>query len=268
MATIERVISKVIRLWRNWKFLTEPVIDPKVWHEVPNKHVAGAKGLGQIDERTDRDGQTQITQHNQFGILGLKERARRVEVVDTTDKSVLLALAPALSLALVEVVASDISHEVVGPTNQLLAYKVNEGHDGCFFAKLAKLVDHSAESGSLLLAGAWDEHHVSLHVARCLVVLAVRNLPAEVRNEEGRMQDPSDSVVEDLGCAEGLVTTFVSQNPNTSGEKTLHDAIQPPECHTDRGLRNVLWRHVVMEQVERGSEENNVTEDIVESLGS
>jgi hypothetical protein len=181
-----------------WMLLTEPVVDPKVWHKVPNKHVVRAKGLAQVNKRTDRDGQTNVAQHNEFGVLGFKERASRVEVVDTVEETVLLALASTFSLALMEVVASNVGHKVVGPTNQLLADEMKQSHDGSLFTKFSKLMNQPAKSASLLFTGARDENHVSLHVAGCLVVLAVGDLPAEVRNEESRVKDPANSVVENL----------------------------------------------------------------------
>jgi hypothetical protein len=58
----------------------------------------------------------------------------------------------------------------------------------------------------------------------------------------------------------------MSQHPDASGKESLHDAIQTPKSCSDGSLGNVLGRHVVVENVESGTKENNVAEDVVETL--
>lgn len=129
----------------------------------------------------------------------LVQGAGGVEVVDTAEQAVLLALALALDLALVVVVAGDVSHEVHGPSTELLADGVEQGVDGSLVSQLGDLVDRLADTGGVDLAGLGYEDHVALHVAGGLVVLAVGDLPGEVGNEEERVADPADSVIEHLG---------------------------------------------------------------------
>ncbi|KAK5635523.1 hypothetical protein RRF57_011235 [Xylaria bambusicola] len=220
-------------------------------NEVPHEKVGPAKVVAQIDKDRDGDGETKVAQKDQLGILGLVQRAARVEVVDAIEQAVLLALSSTLRLALVVVVASDVGQE-------LLTEKHDEGHDWGLFAQLRKFVGQLAETGGLLLTSLGYEDHVALHVAGSLVVLAVRNLPAK---------DPANSVVEDLGRAESLVAALVSQNPHTGAEQTLDKCVEGPEQgpHGRRG--DVLWGHVVVEEVEGGTQTHNVAGNIVEARG-
>ncbi len=149
------------------------MVDPEVRNEVPHEEVGPAKVVAQIDEDGHGDGDADVAQDNQLGILGLVERAARVEVVDAGEPAVLLALAPALGLALVVVVAGDVGHKVVGPADQLLADEHDQGHDGGLLTQLGQLVGQLAEPGGLLLAGLGHEDHVAPYVAGGLVVLAV-----------------------------------------------------------------------------------------------
>jgi hypothetical protein len=55
------------------------------------------------------------------------------------------------------------------------------------------------------------------------VVSSVRNSPRVIRHKENRVKNPSDSVVDVLGRGEGLVTTFVGNDPETGSKETHGD---------------------------------------------
>lgn len=187
-------------------------------------------------------------------------------MVNAAAGPVVLALATALSLALVVVVASDVGQEVVGPADELLADEHEQGVDGGLLGQLGQLVDHLAEAGGLLLAGAGHEDHVALEVAGGLVVLAVGHLPREVWHKQGRVQDPADDVVVQLGGRESLVAALVGQDPEAGAEEALHEGVQAPEGEAERVRGDVLWRDEVVEEVECGGEAGHVTEDIAHAL--
>lgn len=229
---------------------TKPMVHPEVWEEVPNEQVVPAKSVTKIDETGDGDSETQVAQENQLGVLSLVQRTAGVEVANATSKAVVLALAAALALALVVVVAGDVGQEVVGPTNQLLANQVDEGDDGGLLAELRQFVGQASDPARPLLARLGYEDHVPRHVSGSLVVLAVRNFPAEVGHEQRRVQDPTDGVVEDLGRAEGLVAAFVSEDPNTGAEEPLDESVHTPEHRANGGRGDVLGRQVGVEEVE------------------
>ena len=244
------------------------MVDPEIRNEVPHEQVGPAEVVAEVDESGDGNGETDVAQHDQLSILGLVERTAWVKVVDTVEETVLLALSATLELALVVVMASDIGQEVVGPANQLLTKKHDQGYNGGLLAELGQLMGQLAEARSLLLASLGYEDHVTLDVTGGLVVLAVGDLPAEVRHKEGRMEDPTDGVIEHFGGAEGLVTTLVSQHPHAGTEQALDEGVESPEhgAHGRRG--DVLGGHVVVEEVEGRAQTRNVTEDIVETCGS
>jgi len=65
-------------------------------------------------------------------------------------------------------------------------------------------------------------------VASGLVVLAMGDLPAEVRHKKSRVKGPTDRVVQNLGSAEGLVAALVGQHPHASTEQALNESIKGP----------------------------------------
>lgn len=160
------------------------MVHPQIRDEVPDGHVGPAESVAEVGENTESNGKTNVGKHNVLGVLLIKDGGAGVKVVDAAAEAVLPAFATALTLALMEVVASNIGEEVVGPSDKLLGNKVQQSVDGGLFAKLAELVNHSSNTGGLLLTGSRQEDHVALHVASGLVVCTVGKLPAEVGYEK------------------------------------------------------------------------------------
>lgn len=244
------------------KILTQPVVNPKVWQEVPDQHVVPAKLVDEEAEHSGSQTDTNIAENNQPGILLLEQRAARVEVADAAAKAVVLALATALTLALVVIVTGDVGQEIVGPADKLLANEHKQGVDGSLLSQLGQLVDKFSKTSGLLLAGAGHKDHVALHVAGGLVVLAVGHLPAEVGDEQGRVDDPADSVVVQLGGGEGLVTALVGEDPETRTKETLQEGVQSPENEADGVGRNGLGGDKVVEEGEGGGEASHIAQNI------
>ena len=46
-----------------------------------------------------------------------------------------------------------------------------------------------------------------------------------VRNQESRVKDPTDCIVDRLGRAEALVTALVSNDPDSSKDETLKESV-------------------------------------------
>lgn len=153
--------------------LTEPVVHPEVGDKVPNQHVLGAESLAKVHEASDNKADTQVAEKHLSGVLVLVQRAAGVEVVDASEKTVLLALATALTLALVVVVTGLVSDDVQRPADQLLPNQVDKGGNRRLLGQLRQLVDHAADPAGVLLAGAGHKDHVALNMASGLVVLAV-----------------------------------------------------------------------------------------------
>lgn len=246
--------------------LTEPVVDPEVGKEVPHEHVGPSECLGEVDESSSSNSDADVAQDDELCIPVLVQGASRVEVVNTTAETVALALATALALTLVVVVASDVGDQVVGPADQLLEDKHDEGESGSLLGQLGKFVDQFADAVGMLLTSARNKDHVSLHVAGGLVVLAMGDLPAEVGHKERRVKDPSGEVVDKTRVGEGAVTALVGNDPETSPEETLENSVHAPEDSSGGGRRNVLGGNEVVPEGEGGREADDVAEDVAVSL--
>lgn len=211
----------------------EPVVDPDVGEEVPDEEVLEAEVL--VDEVKGSAGQseTDVRQEDQLLVLALVQRTGGVEVVDTTEPAVALALTLALGLLVVVDVAGDVGDKVQRPAEELLKDHMGSGSDGSLLHQLRELVDSMADSASVNLTSLGEEDHVALHVTGGLVVLAVRDLPREVGDEESRVENPANGVVKSLGGREGLVTTLVGNDPETGTEQALEDGVEGPETSSN-----------------------------------
>lgn len=183
---------------QSWGERTEPVIDPEVWSQVPNKEVRKSKRLADIDECSNGDSKAHITQKNELCILGLVERRRRIEMVDTREIPILLSQAAPLGLPVMVVVPGHVGHQIHQPAAQLLREHVRRGGNGGLLSQLVQLVHELADATGVDITRLGHEDHVTLHVPRGLVVLAVRDLPAEIGYQKRRMTEPSHGIVEGL----------------------------------------------------------------------
>lgn len=242
--------------------LTKPVVDPQVRKKVPDKHVVPAKLVYEEVQHSAHDCDADITQHDKMSVLVLEQRRTGVKVADTTAETVELALATALTLALVVIVAGDVGQKVVGPSDKLLADEHGQGVDGGLLGQLAHLVGQLAQAGGLLLAGAGHKDHVTLQVAGGLVMLAVGHLPGEIGHEESRVDNPSDQVIVRLGGREGAVAALVGKDPQASAEQALEECVQAPESKACRVRGDVLGCHEVVKKIEGGGEAGAVTENV------
>lgn len=248
--------------------LTEPVVNPEVGNKVPDGHVVETELLDEEVQSSGHQTNTNIAEDDELSILVLVQRAAGVEVVDTTTEAVLLALAATLTLALVVVVAGNVGEEVVGPADELLEDEHKKSESGGLLSKMGKLVGHLSETSSLLLAGSGNEDHVTLHVAGGLVVLSVGDLPAEVGDKEGRVENPASNVVDEARIGESTVTTLMGDDPETGTEKTLKNGVYGPQTSAGGGGWDVFGGHEVVPNAESGGQEDNVAEDISVSLES
>lgn len=155
----------------------QPVVHPEVRNTVPHKQVHPAVlGADQVQNRSG-DGKTEVTQKDELSILGLVQRARGVEVVDTAEVAVLLALAASLWLAFVVVVAGNVADKVHGPAEQLLQNNVDSSGNGGLLHQLVQVIDGLRDARGVHLTGLGNKNHITGDVTGGLVVLAVRDLP-------------------------------------------------------------------------------------------
>lgn len=238
------------------------MVNPEVWKEVPDEHVHGAVGLGEVDKSGDGDSDTEIGEQDQLTILRLVQRRGWVEVVDASEPSVLLSSSASLLLELVVVVPGNVGDEVEDPSSELLADEVDKSSDWCLLGELVELVDHTADAGGVDFAGLWHKHHVLIHVTGGLVVLSVGDLPGEIWHQKRGVADPADGVVDDLGWGESLVSALMSEDPDTGTEETLNHGIHAPEHSADWSRWDSLRGNVFVEGPEGGSQAGKVAGNI------
>lgn len=243
------------------------MVDPEVRDQVPNKEVLETVGLANKAEDGGSDANTEVTEEDQVLVLALVQRAAGKEVVDAAV-TVLAAGTLALSLLGVIVVPGDVVDQVHGPAEKLLGDHVASGVDRGLLEELVHLVEQGTGAGGVLLARPGHKDHVTLHVAGGLVVLAVADLPAEVGDEESRVADPANGVVQGLAGRERLVTALVGKDPETGSDKTLNDGVAGPEKGAKAVGGNVFRSAELVEGGENGGQDGDVTEDIVETSGS
>ena len=159
---------------------TEPVIDPEIRHQIPDSQVRPAVIPSDQKQEAACNEQTKIAQKYQLAILGLVQWARRTEMIDTSAEPVFLPFAAAFDLALVLIVAGDISEQVKGPTKQLLSDQVSRCGDRSLLHQLIQLMEVKTHSRGVLVTSLRHKDHVTLKVSGCFVVFAVRYLPGEI----------------------------------------------------------------------------------------
>lgn len=103
-------------------------------------------------------------------------------MVDTAEVSIALALATALGLAFMVVVTSDVSEKVHGPSEKLLQDHAGGSRYRRLLHELGDFMNGLAHMSGELCTSLGHEDHVPTQVSGSFVVLAVRNLPREVRH--------------------------------------------------------------------------------------
>lgn len=235
----------------------KPVVDPEVGDGVEEHDGGDVKDLSGFVQGGESDGQTDIRDGDKDGLTGTENGTGGAEVADAepTTKTVYFVLQATLA-------GGGIEEEVCLPSEELVDDQVNELGDGRILEELMEI--DAAEQG---LAGGLglrrgDESHVLLHVASEAVVTVVRELPREVGHQEEGVKDPTDAVVELGVLGEGTVTALVAEDPDTSADETLDEAVDHPSRETEDGVLDGG------DVGERGPDEagnhGEVAEDIVE----
>lgn len=152
---------------------------------------------------------------------------------DASRRSIVFSHATSFALASVVVMPGFILQKVYGPSNQLAAEHNHCGHQWGFLSELSQFVNLSPELACINFTCFWKKYHIPFHMACALMVLAMRDLPGEVRNQQRRMQHPTRGIVQAFGLRKGLVATFVSDDPETGSEKTLQESVNGPETESN-----------------------------------
>lgn len=76
------------------------------------------------------------------------------------------------------------------------------------------------------------------------------------------MADPTNSIVEDLGRRESLMTAFVCHDPESGAEKTLHKGVQSPQSRAEVHIGHGFWSHIIVEDIEGCAKQEEISGDI------
>ena len=209
--------------------LTQPVVHPEVGDDV--SHREHKRAVLHADRRqSEYSGEeTDIAQYDQVAVFLIIDWAVWVEVVDFTTKPIPLTDTTAVGGVFVVIVAGDVCANVHDPAKGLLSEQAHCGHYWGLLPNLGHFMYQPAYLGCILVPSCWYKHLVPFEMACRLVMLAVRDLPREIRNPERRMQDEADGIVQCFRFGKCLVTTFVSDDPHARHDEALNDGEDSPE---------------------------------------
>jgi hypothetical protein len=186
----------------------EPVVNPKVRNGVKHEHLGNRALVGPVAKTSHDRGDTDVGQDNVKVVTSLEDDGSGVEVVGTGR---------------VVRLSTGVHNKVSGPSEDLANEQVEANHDRRVLESFTELVLSElgkvhTEHFTLLLdgtnpndaSGLGNKDFVTSKVTGSGVVTTVGNSPGVVRNEEQRVNDQTDGVVDSLGRGVGLVTTFVT----------------------------------------------------------
>lgn len=234
----------------------EVVVDTEVGDNVEKEDLEGRAHLAPHNKTANDEEETNVRDNNVPELALLEDDRGGLEVVGPCG---------------VVLLARGVHDEVKRPAEELVEDEVVERGNGGLAEGLGKL--SLAPGGDVdtrlvlldllgwvaeLLTGAGNKHLVTGKVTSGGVVTAVRDTPRVVWDENERVEDPTDSVVDCLGRRVGLVTTLVCNDPDTGEEVGLHDPVADPESGTGKLEGSVA-------QVEAAEERLDVESTVAES---
>lgn len=105
-------------------------------------------------------------------------------MVDAAKEAIFLSLAAALRLTIMVIMASCVDGNVQKPPKELLPNQVQCSKDWSFLGQFSELVSKFPHASRINLTTLRNVHHIALDIACGLVMLAMGDLPREIRHEE------------------------------------------------------------------------------------
>ena len=112
MATALSISSNSSVLCRK---LTEPMIHPQVWQDIPHSQISPAIGFANHGKCTESESEANVACEDELGIFSLVQWTCRIEVVDSSSKAVLLSFPTALLLAFMKIMSSNVERGIKDP---------------------------------------------------------------------------------------------------------------------------------------------------------
>jgi hypothetical protein len=187
------------------------VDQPGICPEIRNTIVADDGGEAVVldcdTEHSNEGDQTNIG-NDDAPLVGFLEDGRRgFEVVATTTI----------------ILRSDVEGEISGPAEEEHAEELSEGDDGRSFDSFLQRLREATRNEDGVLSKVVGE----------FVVSTVSDAPRVIRNEKSGVEDETDKLVDGLGGREGLVTSFVSENPQCGEVEALEEPENVPNSGVD-----------------------------------
>lgn len=148
---------------------TQPVVDPEIGNDVEEEDVPCADDSTSVPHDRAHDQKTDISHENQFPLGTGEQCTGGVEVAGLLDST--LAVGATLDTG------SHIQEEIQLPSEQLVADKLDEGHDGGFLGQVLELLNGDIALGCELILGPGNKDSILFHVAGVAVVTGVGDLP-------------------------------------------------------------------------------------------
>lgn len=172
----------------------------------------------------------------------------------------------AVALALLALGAGrNVEEQIHLPPGNLVEEEFDQGDDGGVLEQLGIEVQVGDAALAPLRHVAGDKDHVLLHVAGEAVVAVVRELPAEIGDEEERVGEPSHDVVDHLVGGESTVAALVGQDPETGAEQALDEAVADPHSSLQSRVLD-LW-DVSQARPRPGRDQDQVASQVSERSG-
>jgi len=197
----------------------QPEVDDKVRNSIyfEQEHESVVISVG--GEHRDPNEEGGVADQNFVPMFGGVDGRRRFEVVDST---------PVLFVIMVTS-TTDIGGQIDRPAQQ----EHEDGAKGDTQGGSAQPASERLVGGGLprrhVTALGWNKDFVVVKVTSVLVVACVRQAPRVVRDEQRRMQNQTDDVVESLRRGEGAVTALVGAHPDAGKDGALPDPIYCPK---------------------------------------
>lgn len=211
----------------------KPVVDIEIRNEVVRSDLGEASVVSPNAKDGSEDGDSGIGGEDLLSVSLVEDDGVRVKVVGELGIVLLSRGVPdqvhrPSEELLSDQVDHDVKRSVSDSLGELGLLLLGDVHAINVFLCLVE------RGVAMLVSGSRNEDLISGEVAGSGVMSTVRDSPAVVRDADGRVKNPSDSIVDGSGGGERLVPALVSDDPETSTGETSGEPVSVPEGEGER----------------------------------